>query len=605
MKTIYWLGLTTALILPLVSLYGQAPPPDSANNPPPPPNVGAVPADLSPGVTEVMRLAEAGTTDEVMMSYIQGSTAPFNLNADQILYLRDIGLSSQVITAMLNRDNAMRNQPQTYSYDQKLYTPSTPPPQVAPVATAPPVPENPAPPPAEPAPLAAPAPVYVSSPPPDVTYFYNDLSPYGTWVQLDGVGWCWQPRVVVVNRAWRPYCDAGHWIYTDAGWYWESDYSWGWAPFHYGRWHLHQGCGWVWVPERVWAPAWVVWRSEGDYCGWAPLPPHAEFVAGFGWRFNGISVGVNFDFGLHPDHYTFIALHDFHDHDFAHHRLPPTQVTQIYNHTTIINNYVVNNNKTIVNQGIKVDRVAAATHTTIRPVHLRDAPDNAARSLNGRPSQKGELMVYRPQLKAPAKPVAMVAQKVDERHPVIQHQPVAPSRPERTASLGSAPYAPATGYRSPQAPSPRATRPNLENPSPNSKTRSAPNPHPPAPSAPASSRSSQFSSVAPRETPAREPAPGSSVSATRPQAAAPEVQAPRSAPTARPEPNSQLYPLRSGPRNPPAYGRQDITGQGSGYYYPKSYHQASEAHSFSPGNPQQSDRSSPGSGRGQSKKNDQ
>ena len=61
-----------------------------------------------------------------------------------------------------------------------------------------------------------------------------------------------------------------------------------------------------------------------------------------GWRFNGISVGLSFDFGLRPEHYTFIALHDFHEHDYRHRRLPPTQVTTIYNHTTVINNYVVN-----------------------------------------------------------------------------------------------------------------------------------------------------------------------------------------------------------------------------------------------------------------------
>src|SRR5712672_2770152 len=47
---------------------------------------------------------------------------------------------------------------------------------------------------------------------------------------------------------------------------------------------------------------------------------------------------------LRPDHFTFIALRDFHDHDFAHHRLAPSQVTTIYNRTTIINNYTVNNN---------------------------------------------------------------------------------------------------------------------------------------------------------------------------------------------------------------------------------------------------------------------
>src|SRR6266851_6964643 len=137
MKTTMWLGLTTALILPLLSLYAQAPAPEPATNPAPPPGAGAVPANISPGAAEVMRLAEAGTSDDVIIAYIQNSTSPFNLSADQILYLRDIGLSSPVITTMLSRDNALRNQPQSYTYDQKLYPATAPPPPAPAVVTAP------------------------------------------------------------------------------------------------------------------------------------------------------------------------------------------------------------------------------------------------------------------------------------------------------------------------------------------------------------------------------------------------------------------------------------------------------------------------------------
>ena len=35
---------------------------------------------------------------------------------------------------------------------------------------------------AAPAAVAAPPPAYVTGAPPDVSYFYNDLSPYGSWV---------------------------------------------------------------------------------------------------------------------------------------------------------------------------------------------------------------------------------------------------------------------------------------------------------------------------------------------------------------------------------------------------------------------------------------
>jgi len=263
-------------------------------------------------------------------------------------------------------------------------------------------------------------------PPPEVNYFYNDLSPYGTWVYLEGSGWCWQPTVVVINRAWRPYCDSGHWIYSDAGWYWGSDYSWGWAPFHYGRWYQHERCGWVWFPDRVWAPAWVTWRYGGSSCGWAPLPPRADFIAGVGFRFNGVNVGLNFDFGLRPEHYTFVGIHDFTHHDLGHRRLAVNEVRNVYNRTTIINNYTVQNN-TVINHGIPVDRVATATHTQIRKVPIRDVPSSSA-AVAVRSSERSGSVAYRTRLTAPARTAStMVAQKVDERHPVIHHQTALPT----------------------------------------------------------------------------------------------------------------------------------------------------------------------------------
>ena len=71
---------------------------------------------------------------------------------------------------------------------------------------------------------------------------------------------------------WRPYVDQGQWQYSDNGWSWHSDYSWGWAAFHYGRWTNDGRLGWVWVPDKVWGPAWVSWRLAYSSTGWAPLP---------------------------------------------------------------------------------------------------------------------------------------------------------------------------------------------------------------------------------------------------------------------------------------------------------------------------------------------
>ena len=126
MKSIKWVSL--AMILGFAA-QAQSPPPQGP---------ASVPANLSPAVSEVTRLAEAGTSEEVMMAYVQNSTAPFNLSTDQILYLRDIGIPSGVVSGMLTRDSVLRAHPQAqsaYAYEQRAY-PATvsPPPPVAPVA---------------------------------------------------------------------------------------------------------------------------------------------------------------------------------------------------------------------------------------------------------------------------------------------------------------------------------------------------------------------------------------------------------------------------------------------------------------------------------------
>ena len=551
MKTRNWIAVFGAVVLPIVQAFPQPSTPEPSTVPGQAPPAPAVPANFSPGANEVIRLSEAGTTEDVIVAYIQRSTAPFNLSADQIVYLKDIGLSSTAITDMLNRDRDLQAQGQAYNYDQRLY-PSANPSAVAPQPVSAPPPEV-APAPPTPAAVETPPPVYVSSPPPEVNYFYDDLSPYGTWVQLNGYGWCWQPRVVVINRAWRPYCDSGYWVYSDAGWYWQSTYSWGWAPFHYGRWYLHPRCGWVWTPDRVWGPAWVIWRSQGDNCGWAPLPPRSEFVAGVGWSFNGVHVAVSFDFGLRPEHFAFVALHDFDNHDLGHRCLAPTEVTRIYNHTTIINNYVVNNN-TIVNQGIKVDRVAAATHTQIQKVPIRDVPAGTQVAHNQSVS-KATPVLYRPQLKAApaARPTAMVAQKVDDRHPVIQHPQLATSTAQHPAVPTRNARTPATATYQPQASTPRsvsqpaASQAHSQTPPARSTYSTAPTT---SYSPPATHQSSEASSK------------------TLEQA---HVTTSRAEAETRPAPAHTTRPAyqESNPHQ----------------YYPKGYYQSAEIHSLPPSNP--------------------
>jgi hypothetical protein len=113
-------------------------------------------------------------------------------------------------------------------------------------------------------------------------YFYSSLAPYGEWIELEPGFEVWRP--LNVDEHWRPYL-FGRWVWTDYGWYWMSHEPFGWITYHYGRWYNDDFYGWVWVPDDVWGPAWVDWRYDDDYIGWAPLPPYAVFRFGVGIHF--------------------------------------------------------------------------------------------------------------------------------------------------------------------------------------------------------------------------------------------------------------------------------------------------------------------------------
>lgn len=391
-------------------------------------------ANVSAPVAEVARLHLSGLDETVVKAFVEKSTNATSPTADELIYLKDIGVSPRVITAMIQQTARMREQSAAAAAVAAMQT-NQPPASARPNITVinAPTPE-PAAPPAAPAPAAAPAatpvapaPQVAAAPavqpapaslPPQVNIFYQHLQPYGTWMQVADYGWCWQPSVVISSPGWRPYADRGRWLYTDHGWYWQSDYAWGWAPFHYGRWVHHTRSGWLWVPDNVWGPAWVVWRSSSAHCGWAPLPPSAVFVAGRGLFHGGVRVALNFDFGLPRHYYTFVPFNRFCDRNPYYYSLAPTVVQNVFNQTTIINNIEVNNN-VVVNNGVPADRVATLTRTEIRKVTVREAaPQEASIARLDRLEKAGnDLVIYRPVLNpnAPVKPMALINDKGESR----------------------------------------------------------------------------------------------------------------------------------------------------------------------------------------------
>src|SRR5579859_600019 len=107
---------------------------------PPRPLPAMAPTQTS--ITEVIKLTKAGVGDDVVLAYVKNVRIPFRLKADNILQLKDSGVSMPVITAMLNHDTGIADQNRApdprgpkYSYNQQAYPPNgNPPPQGQPVA---------------------------------------------------------------------------------------------------------------------------------------------------------------------------------------------------------------------------------------------------------------------------------------------------------------------------------------------------------------------------------------------------------------------------------------------------------------------------------------
>jgi len=379
MKTLFFRTTTLGIALAalwLVSNYSArlsnvqaqpAPPPTDTGASAVPPASVTPPPNISPNspLAQVVRLVQAGVEQSVIMSYVSNSTSTFNLDSDTIIYLSDLGVPNEVVTAMMQRDQFLQQQ----------MAAANPPP------SPPPATETPATEPTEPPPPPEPTEVTVN-------YFYSSLAPYGTWVEVPDYGRCWRPTIVVYNSGWQPYCDRGHWVYSDCGWFWASDYSWG-VTFHYGRWFRHPHLGWCWWPDTVWAPSWVTWRYSNDYCGWAPLPPFAVYRPGIGFVYRGSGVSIGFDFGLAVNCFTFVPTRYFCDPHPRHYRIGARDEPRIYNQTTVVNNFNFDgHNHNIVNNGIAVRHITDITRTPIHPVPVRELRLPARQPWRGAPTSQ-------------------------------------------------------------------------------------------------------------------------------------------------------------------------------------------------------------------------
>lgn len=158
------------------------------------------------------------------------------------------------------------------------------------------------------------------SAPRDHSLFYEQLAPYGRWMDVSSYGYCWRPTLTMAR--WKPYVD-GCWVWSSMGWTWQSNEPFGWATYHYGRWVNLSRHGWVWVPGSEWAPAWVSWRQSRDHVGWAPLPPDRGSIS-------GVYRDCDTQYNLGPSSYTFITTNHFVQPSYTTYCAPATQNTTIF-----------------------------------------------------------------------------------------------------------------------------------------------------------------------------------------------------------------------------------------------------------------------------------
>jgi len=217
--SVYWVGLisiATAVIAIGVPgnlaaadgpLSNSAPATVAAPPAAPAASVGAPAPALAFGVAEVVKMYQGGISKEVLVGYIDNSVLPFHLNADGIIYLKQLGVPQEVTYALIKRDGELQrqtdaaNQQQAMAYQQQQQMMAGAPPannQVVPGAAAPPV-------------------VMPSTPPPAVYPYPDTAAP-----------------VVVPDYAAYPYYGYPYYYGPDvvigAGWGW----GWGWGPHGWG-----------------------------------------------------------------------------------------------------------------------------------------------------------------------------------------------------------------------------------------------------------------------------------------------------------------------------------------------------------------------------------
>ncbi len=136
------------------------------------------------GLADIKAMAQAGVSDEVIISQIRATGSTYRLSAADIIELHNAGVSSKVIDYMINTANQRPRSEMPVRQTRVVYAPEPPPPVIVETVTV------------------CPGPRYV-------------------WV---GGEWIWDGRWVWVSGRWltpphpRAVWVRGYWVHTPHGW---------------------------------------------------------------------------------------------------------------------------------------------------------------------------------------------------------------------------------------------------------------------------------------------------------------------------------------------------------------------------------------------------
>lgn len=245
--------------------------------------------------------------------------------------------------------------------------------------------------------------------------FYQNLAPYGQWIEDPQYGYVWSP---VQDGSFRPYYTSGHWVMTEYGNTWVSDYPWGWACFHYGRWTYDSYYGWIWIPGTDWGPAWVCWRFGEGYYGWAPLGP-------------GYDLNSTLSYRCPNDWWVFIPPQYVYTGNYYHYWYGPKGNSDIIHNTHIVNNTYTANGVAYVSGPHKRD-IENVTHQQVQVYQMANGMSMNTHVHNN------TVKMYRP---AQIRPAASVnGQKVAPPNVVSAPQPLKPGQPVNSGQTTTPPF---------------------------------------------------------------------------------------------------------------------------------------------------------------------